>query len=137
MAARWRSELPLRRDYLILGLFSFALHFLVFVFSPSIFRTYDKLKETDHAAAAYCDYLRDSEKQGSSEGDEHHGQAYLYLANYYLSKGPQFLDMARDYAQKCVEYPSVTTTTKYFFRKEKNNLQLTLEITNGRNKDVD
>ena len=74
-------------------------------------RTYDKLKETDHAAAAYCDYLRDSEKQGSGEGDEHHGQAYLYLANYYLSKGPQFLDMARDYAQKCVEYPSVPTAS--------------------------
>lgn len=70
-------------------------------------RTYDKLKETDHAAAAYCDYLRDSEKQGSGEGDEHHGQAYLYLASYYLSKGPQFLDLAREYAQKCVEYPSV------------------------------
>lgn len=70
-------------------------------------RTYDKLKETDHAAAAYCDYLRDSEKQGTGDGDDSHGQAYLYLANYYLSKGPQYLDMAREYAQKCVEYPSV------------------------------
>jgi len=80
-------------------------------------KTYDKLKETDHAAAAYCDYLRDSEKQGSGEGDEHHGQAYLYLANYYLSKGPQFLDMARDYAQKCVEYPSTLSDGKALLRE--------------------
>nr|SVE75656.1 EOG090X03CE [Daphnia hispanica] len=80
-------------------------------------KTYDKLKETDHAAAAYCDYLRDSEKQGSGEGDEHHGQAYLYLASYYLSKGPQFLDLAREYAQKCVEYPTTLADGKALLRE--------------------
>ena len=72
-------------------------------------RIYDRLKETDHAAAAYCDYIRDSEKRGASEGEEH-GQAYLYLANYYLQKGrsPELLEMAREYAQKCVEFPLVS-----------------------------
>lgn len=112
MSATWNASLyyvlPSTCTYLkhrqharlyIHGFFFLLLFFLQ--------RTYDKLKETDHAAAAYCDYLRDSEKQGSNDCDQHHGTAYLYLASYYLSKGPQFLDLAREYAQKCIEYPSV------------------------------
>ena len=75
------------------------------------------MKETDHAAAAYCDYLRDSEKQGTNDMEDSHGQAYLYLANYYLNKGPQFLDMAREYAQKCVEYPSTLADGKALLRE--------------------
>ena len=76
-------------------------------------RTYEKLKETDHAAAAYCDYLRESSSNGTNDMDDSHGQAYLYLANYYLNKGPQCLDTAREYAHKCVEYPSVIIYTDY------------------------
>ena len=82
-------------------------------------RIYDRLKETEHAAAAYCDFLRDGEKRGVAEGDDH-GQAYLYLANYYLQKGPQFLDMARDYAQKCIEFPTVTSIQTLKILKKKN-----------------
>ena len=107
MLAIWNASLCYVLQSTYLEFLTFTLLFISFLRSTELERTYDKLKETDHAAAAYCDYLRDSDKQGCGEGDEHHGQAYLYLASYYLSKGAQFLDLAREYAQKCVEYPSV------------------------------
>ncbi|XP_050396026.1 cell division cycle protein 23 homolog [Patella vulgata] len=64
-------------------------------------KLYERLQEDDQAASAYMEYISKMETQGFAKFEEQ-GQAYKYLANYYLSR--KQWDEAYAAAQKCVEF---------------------------------
>jgi len=70
---------------------------------------YEKEDEQDQAAAAYTQYIQETESQGISERDEQ-GNALKFLANYYLKRDQ--LDEAYDYAMKCTQLASVQEAGK-------------------------
>jgi len=64
-------------------------------------RLYDKTNDSDQAAAAYNQYIIETEAQGISDRDEQSG-AYKYLASYYLKQ--DMLNEAYEFAMKCTEF---------------------------------
>ena len=75
---------------------------------------YDKTGDCDQAAAAYHQYIVDTEDQGISDRDQQ-SKAYRYLAQYYIKQG--LLDHAYQYAQKCTEFTNTKEAGKCFIKE--------------------
>merc|ERR1719323_1183784 len=69
----------------------------------------DKTGDVEQAAAAYSQYIQETEAQGITERDDQSG-AYKFLANYYLRQ--DMLNEAQDCAMKCTEFPDVREEAK-------------------------
>lgn len=76
-------------------------------------KLFERLGEPTRAAAAYADYIRDSEGQDIWDRDEQ-AQAYRFMANYFLDK--QQLDEAAHHAAKCTEFPETREEGKAILR---------------------
>lgn len=72
------------------------------------FRLYDKLNDTENAAAAFTEYClrEDSNKDRAYEEQTDFYNALQYLANYHLNKGN--LGDAYTYAYKCLDCDEVS-----------------------------
>ena len=77
-------------------------------------RLYDRTGEQDQAAAAYKQYIEETEAQGITERDDQSG-AYKYLANYYLKQ--DLLHEAHDFAMKCTDFPDVREEAKAILKE--------------------
>ena len=77
-------------------------------------RLYDRTNDTDQAAAAYNQYIAETEGQGISDRDEQ-SNAYKYLARYYLNQ--DMLADAHDCAMKCTEFPDVREDGKSMLKE--------------------
>ncbi|CAH1791415.1 unnamed protein product [Owenia fusiformis] len=77
-------------------------------------KLYEILNEKDSAAAAYTEYINETERQGMFNFDEQ-PQAYRYLANYHLKNGQ--LDDAHTAAQKCTEFNATREEGKALLRQ--------------------
>jgi len=77
-------------------------------------RLYDKNNDQDQAAAAYNQYILETEAQGITERDDQSG-AYKYLASYYLKQG--MLNEAHDFAMKCTEFADVREEAKALLKE--------------------
>ena len=64
-------------------------------------RLYERTNDTEQAAAAFHQYIQDTESLGITERDQQ-SRAYRSLAQYHMKKG-QYED-AYQYAQKCTEF---------------------------------
>eukprot|EP00095_Tigriopus_kingsejongensis_P008399 snap_masked-scaffold9_size846264-processed-gene-4.16 protein:Tk08399 transcript:snap_masked-scaffold9_size846264-processed-gene-4.16-mRNA-1 annotation:"cell division cycle protein 23-like protein" len=64
-------------------------------------KLFDRTSDSEQAAAAYFQYIQDSEQQGIGERD-HQGIAFKFLAQYFLDRDQ--LEDAFEYAQKCIEF---------------------------------
>jgi len=67
-------------------------------------KLYEKTNESDQAAAAYTQYIQDTESQGLVERDDQ-GVAYKFLASYYMKR--KMLDDAYTFAMKCTQLADV------------------------------
>lgn len=65
-------------------------------------RLYEQTEDCDQAAAAYHQYILDSEAEGLNDERDQLSRAYRYLANYHVKKG--LLEEAYHFAQKCTEF---------------------------------
>lgn len=77
-------------------------------------RLYSKLDEHDQAAAAYNQYIVETENQGITDRDEQ-SSAYKYLAEYYIKQ--EMLDEAYDFAMKCTEFTDAREDGKVFLKE--------------------
>merc|ERR1719334_2017681 len=77
-------------------------------------RLYDKNNDQDQAAAAYNQYILETEAQGITDRDEQSG-AYKYLASYYLKQ--DMLNDAYDFAMKCTEFADVREEAKALLKE--------------------
>jgi len=77
-------------------------------------RLYDKTNDTDQAAAAYNQYIIETEAQGITDRDEQSG-AYKYLASYYLKQ--DMLNEASEFAMKCTEFADVREEAKALLKE--------------------
>merc|ERR1719195_215460 len=77
-------------------------------------KLFDRSNDTDQAAAAYDQYIKDTEEQGINERDDQSG-AYRYLANYYLRQ--DMLTEAYEYAMRCTEFADSTEEDKARLRE--------------------
>merc|ERR1719481_969849 len=77
-------------------------------------RLYDRTNDTDQAAAAYNQYIIETEAQGITDRDEQSG-AYKYLASYYLKQ--DMLNDAYDFAMKCTEFADVREEAKALLKE--------------------
>jgi len=77
-------------------------------------KLYEKTNEADQAAAAYTQYIQDTESQGLVERDDL-GSAYKFLASYYLKR--KLFDEAYDYAMKCTELADVMEDGKCMIKE--------------------
>merc|ERR1719334_454241 len=77
-------------------------------------RLYEKNNDADQAAAAYNQYILETEAQGISERDDQSG-AYKYLAHYYLNQ--DMLNEAHDFALKCTEFADVREEAKALLKE--------------------
>jgi len=77
-------------------------------------RLYDKTGDLEQAAAAYSQYIQETEAQGITERDDQSG-AYKYLANYYLKH--DMLNEAQECAMKCTEFPDVREEAKALLKE--------------------
>ena len=77
-------------------------------------RLYDRTNDTDQAAAAYNQYIIETEAQGITDRDEQSG-AYKYLASYYLKQ--EMLNEAYDFAMKCTEFADVREEAKALLKE--------------------
>jgi len=77
-------------------------------------RLYEKSGEKDQAAAAYNQYIIETENQGITDRDEQ-SSAYKYLAEYYIKQ--DMLDEAYDYAMKCTEFTDAREDGKVFLKE--------------------
>lgn len=73
-----------------------------------MFRLYDKVNESESAAAAFTEFcLREEDKDVKCFEDQTEFYSALqYLANYHLKKGE--LDDAYTYAYRCLEFEEVS-----------------------------
>ncbi|XP_037074889.1 cell division cycle protein 23 homolog [Pollicipes pollicipes] len=77
-------------------------------------KLFERLGQPMRAAAAYADYIRDSE--GSDVWDrEEQAQAYRFMANYFLVRGQ--LDETAHHAAKCTEFPETREEGKAILRE--------------------
>jgi len=65
-------------------------------------RLYEKTDDHDQAAAAYHQFILESENDSLSEDRDQLSRAYRFLAQYHFKKG--HLDEAFGYAQKCTQF---------------------------------
>lgn len=77
-------------------------------------KMYEKLNEEKQAAAAYLDYIQDSESRGATEREELY-HAYLYLGKYYYKHGK--LEEASENAQKCLDFPETREDSRALLRQ--------------------
>merc|ERR1719402_544759 len=77
-------------------------------------RLYDRTGDLEQAAAAYNQYIAETEGQGISDRDEQ-SNAYKYLARYYLNQ--DMLADAHDCAMKCTEFPDVREDGKSMLKE--------------------
>ncbi|XP_059082328.1 cell division cycle protein 23 homolog [Tigriopus californicus] len=82
-------------------------------------KLFERTSDTEQAAAAYFQYIQDSEQQGIGERDQQ-GLAFKFLAQYFLDKDQ--LEDAFEYAQKCTEFADTKEDGKSMLK----------EITNKR-----
>ena len=75
---------------------------------------YEKSNDPEQAAAAYYQYIQDSDQQGIGDNDQQ-GKAYRFLANFFIEKG-QYED-AYEYAQKCTEFADMREDGKSFLKE--------------------
>ena len=68
----------------------------------------------DQAAAAYVQYIQDTEEQGISDRDDQIA-AFRYLAKYYNKQ--ERLDEAYDYAMRCTEFSDSRDEDKALLRE--------------------
>ena len=68
----------------------------------NLYRLYERTDDFDQAAAAYQQFLMDSEADGLADDRDQQSKAYRYLAHYHVKKGN--LEEAYQYAQKCTEF---------------------------------
>merc|ERR1712096_84526 len=74
----------------------------------------NRTNDTDQAAAAYNQYIIETEAQGITDRDEQSG-AYKYLASYYLKQ--EMLNEAYDFAMKCTEFADVREEAKALLKE--------------------
>ncbi|KAG1691495.1 Cell division cycle protein 23 [Nymphon striatum] len=77
-------------------------------------KLYERLHEEEQAAAAYGDFIKSCEIQGITDGEEQ-GQAYRYLANYFMHRNR--IDDAYKNAQKCVQFNETKEEAKALLRQ--------------------
>merc|ERR1719427_1156446 len=77
-------------------------------------RLYDRTNDTDQAAAAYNQYIIETENQGITDRDEQ-STAYKYLASYYFKQ--DMLNEAHEYAMKCTEFADVKEEAKALLKE--------------------
>ena len=65
-------------------------------------RLYESTGDLDQAAAAYHQYIIDSEAEGTTDDRDQQSKAYKYLAHYHTRRGNY--EEANHFAQKCTEY---------------------------------
>ena len=75
---------------------------------------YKKTSEVDQAAAAYDQYIKDTEEAGISDRDEQ-SVAYRFLAKYFNEKN--LLDEAYEMATKCTEFADTREEDKALQKK--------------------
>lgn len=80
-------------------------------FSFRLTRLYEKLGESDQAAAAYIDFVADEFRNADRSETS---RAYKYLTMYYLKRDQ--LDQASHYAQKCLQFDDTKEDAKGFLR---------------------
>ena len=70
-------------------------------------KLYEKLSEEEQAAAAYTEFINETDQQGVFMEDQNQARskAYQYLANYHISHNN--LDEAYYAAQECTKYNEV------------------------------
>ena len=64
-------------------------------------RLFEKNGDNEQAAAAFQQYVADSEANGIIDRDQS-SRAFKFMANFFLKKGN--LDKAYEYSQKCTEF---------------------------------
>jgi len=84
-------------------------------------RLYEKTEDSDQAAAAYHQFIDESEGDAISEDRDQQSRAYRFLAHYHFKQGQ--LDDAFGYAQKCTQYADTREDGKALLK----------EITSKRN----
>lgn len=72
-----------------------------------VFRLYVVIKRPDDAAKMFLEYI---EEHGLDEQTRDHSYAYMFLANYYLTRANY--DQAFHYAQKCLNYAETKEEAK-------------------------
>ena len=77
-------------------------------------KLFERLGEATRAAAAYADYIRDSEGQDIWDRDEQ-AQAYRFMANYVLLRGQ--MDETAHHAARCTEFPETREEGKAILRE--------------------
>lgn len=77
-------------------------------------RLYEKTNELDQAAAAYTQYIQETESQGISERDDQ-GNAFRFMADYYLKR--DMLDEAQEFAMKCTQLNDVLEDGKALIKE--------------------
>ena len=77
-------------------------------------KLFERLNEPMRAAAAYADYIRDSEGQDIWDRDEQ-AQAYRFMANHFLLRGQ--LDETAHHAARCTEFPETREEGKAILRE--------------------
>ncbi|XP_043222468.1 cell division cycle protein 23 homolog isoform X1 [Amphibalanus amphitrite] len=77
-------------------------------------KLFERLCEPMRAAAAYADYIRDSEGQDIWDRDEQ-AQAYRFMANHFLLRGQ--LDETAHHAARCTEFPETREEGKAILRE--------------------
>merc|ERR1711971_526109 len=75
---------------------------------------YKKTSEVDQAAAAYDQYIKDTEEAGISDRDEQ-SVAYRFLAKYFNEKN--LLDEAYEMATKCTEFADTREEDKALLKE--------------------
>ena len=75
---------------------------------------YKKTSEVDQAAAAYDQYIKDTEEAGISDRDDQ-SVAYRFLAKYYNEKN--LLDEAYEFATKCTEFADTREEDKALLKE--------------------
>jgi len=77
-------------------------------------RLYERTNEVDQAAAAYTQYIQETEGQGIPDRDDQ-GQAYKFLGYYHLRLDQ--LPQAYEYAMKCTELVDVREDGKALLKE--------------------
>ena len=77
-------------------------------------KLFERLCEPMRAAAAYADYIRDSEGQDIWDRGEQ-AQAYRFMAKHFLLRGQ--LDETAHHAARCTEFPETREEGKAILRE--------------------
>ncbi len=78
-------------------------------------KLFERGGDCDQAAAAYHQYITDSEMQGVDNDRDQQSLAYRFLAQYFVRKGQ--LEDAYDYGQRCANYSSTCEEGKAILKE--------------------